>query len=180
MTLAQAEVGWGLDIFGTSNPGDDYLTRAAGDGEFLKLYLDLTHIRPLPWKGGQMRLDLTAQLADRKLLSNEEFALGGTRIGRGYDGSEITGDQGVGFGIEIGQRLPYDLQAFGYYDIGMLANKSGGRESLASAGAGLRTEFNKYASGQFEIGVPLTRPISAYSSGKEKEWRAFFSFTLRY
>ncbi len=176
LNLLQLQASAGLDLFGASAAGDANLSRAAGDGAFFKLGLDWVYLRPL-WQDAQLRIDLQGQISDRKLLSAEEFGLGGARLGRGYDGSEITGDRGAGLGLELAQGLPHDLQAYGFYDIGRVSDKTGGDQSLASAGGGLRFSYQKYITGQLELAVPLTRPLDAADPGEEHDWRLFLSLS---
>lgn len=62
------------------------------------------------------------QHSDSKLLSGELVAFGGPSIGRGYDPSTITGDQGVGGSAELRYDLPVarpwlaNAQFYGFVD----------------------------------------------------------------
>jgi hemolysin activation/secretion protein len=179
MTLAQLEFSTGLKLFGASNPGELYLSRPEGDSQFLKAYFDLVHLRPL-WQGGQLRIDLMAQTADRKLLSGEELGFGGGRIGRGFDGSEISADKGAGIGFEVSHALPNDLQLFGFYDTALSANKDGGKETLSSAGLGIRFQYGEAISGQLELAKPLTRSGLPAGARFDDDWRIFTNLSINF
>ena len=77
-----------------------------------------------------VNLQLTArgQLANDALLASEEFGVGGINSGRGYDPSEIVGDDGISGSVEVQWNEPYpvsyleDYQLFGFYDIGKVWN----------------------------------------------------------
>jgi hemolysin activation/secretion protein len=176
VSLIQLEVSGGLNGLGASEAGQTDLSRAEGDPRFLKARLDLVHIRPLG-EAAQLRLDLLAQGADRKLLSGEELTFGGNRIGRGFDASEITGDTGAGIGIELAWKLPRDLELFGFYDAALVADKTGGKESLVSAGAGLRFVYRDRLRGQLELAKPLSRGGLAEDVDPDEDWRFFVRLT---
>lgn len=173
-TLLGLEGSAGLDLFDASQAGDADLSRADGDGEFFALGFDLVHLREL-WPGIRLRADLVGQISDRKLLSAEELAFGGARIGRAYDSSEITGDRGIGMALEITHGLPYNLEGYGFYDIARVANHTGEHASMASTGAGLRYRPNLDLSAQLELALPLTREVNSADPGEGDDWRLFLS-----
>jgi hemolysin activation/secretion protein len=122
---------------------------------------------------------MAGQYSDRRLLSVEEFALGGSRFGRAFDFNELTGDRGFAGAVEASYRLgdlkrgPRRIEVFGYVDGGKVfqvgsAAKAEGNRSLMSVGLGNRftvagTSFS------VEGGVPVR------FSGVGKSVRAFFS-----
>lgn len=116
--------------------------------------------------GGPLSLELTgvAQVASRPLLATAEMSLGGPAIGRAYDYSERTGDQGIAGSAE----LQFDLrryartsatqfQAYAFADGGTVTNLRGGvgGGNLASTGAGLRVAVGRLGAA-VELAVPLT------------------------
>ncbi len=160
------EVSGGLSILGASGEGN-LRSRLGADAEFLKLRASLTRQQEITKEIG-IRLHAAGQVADDELLSSEEFSLGGSSIGRAYDFSELTGDHGVGGSVELqyGDSLRDDyftwFQVFGFYDFGMVWNKGEfeqPRESLSSAGMGLRLNLTDSIRLQLEYARSLTRPV---------------------
>ncbi|WP_028464325.1 ShlB/FhaC/HecB family hemolysin secretion/activation protein [Nisaea denitrificans] len=160
------EISGGLPILGASGEGN-LRSRLGADAEFLKLRASLTRQQEITKEIG-IRLHAAGQVADDELLSSEEFSLGGSSIGRAYDFSELTGDHGVGGSIELqyGDGLQDDyftwFQIFGFYDFGMVWNKGEfeqPRESLSSAGMGLRLNLTDSIRLQLEYARSLTRPV---------------------
>ncbi|MEY3202350.1 MAG: hypothetical protein RIR70_1900 [Pseudomonadota bacterium] len=73
--------------------------------DFSKWSFSLTRIQPLP-KGFSIMASLDAQHTRDRLLSGESIGFGGTSIGRGYLGSAITGERGMGGIIEFRYDTP--------------------------------------------------------------------------
>lgn len=154
----------GLELLGASHTGDSNLSRAAGRPDYAKANAAFSRQQLLPGNIGIMaRLD--SQYSNNPLLSSEEFGIGGDSIGRGYDPSEIIGDKGIGFSLEINKTFfvsdtDLSLQPYVFYDIGKIWNIDPGasnRISLASAGAGIRADFNKLWNANFLAAFPLTK-----------------------
>lgn len=151
----------GLDLLGATRPGDPLSSRSDGDGVFSALHF---------WADAGIPLvgDIAAyvavrgQLADRPLLSSEEFALGGAYRLRGYDFREVAGDSGVHAHAELRYTVPRDatpidfLQFYGFVEGGEVWDiaSSVGEGSLFSAGPGLRARIGRF---DFEVegGFPL-------------------------
>lgn len=160
------EVSGGIPMFGASSEGP-LRSRLGADAAFLKLNASLTRQQKITNEIG-IRLHTAGQIANDELLSSEEFSLGGSSIGRAYDFSELTGDHGVGGSVELqyGDSLRDDyftwFQVFGFYDFGMVWNKGEfeqPRESLSSAGMGLRLNLTDSIRLQLEYARSLTRPV---------------------
>jgi hemolysin activation/secretion protein len=127
-----------------------------------------------------------------RLFSSEQFGVGGSTIGTGYDPSEITGDSGVAGRGEVqysfGMRQIRGAgQAYGFYDIGTAHNgviQPGEQHnrSISSAGAGLRFSLLDHVSGYVEVAKPLTRDVQAQLLAKQegKPTRVFFGLNFRY
>lgn len=161
----------GFNIMGASGPNSQDVSRTDGQAAFNKVYAEVRRHQPFL---GSWAIDLRAagQWADDRLLSAEEFFLGGSRYGRAYDSGEISGSQGVAGSAELqwaqyANGLPWlDIyQLYGFYDAGAVWETSNtsydGRASLASAGGGLRLTFpNKLYAG-IEVAKPLTRNVEA-------------------
>jgi hemolysin activation/secretion protein len=170
----------GFDLWSATEKGDPLASRPGASGTFAKLNLDVQVTRAL----GQrvyLRADAAGQVASRPLLAPEEFALGGSRIGRAFDFNEVTGDHGFGGVIELGYRVgdvragPKAVDLFAYADGGgafRQKNVPGFADSqwLAGTGVGARlTVAGVTMSG--EVGVPLAR------TGRNRSPRAFIALT---
>jgi hemolysin activation/secretion protein len=163
-TAMTATLRRGLDVLGASDEGDD-LSRLEADPQATVIAFEAYRQQLLT---GPHNLDiaLAGQYAFDPLLSTEEFALGGERFGRGYDPAEIAGDHGLGLSLEYRHiTVPRSdaietIQAYGFYDVGRVWNKDSdadSRESLASAGAGIRARFSNNLFAEVELAKPLTR-----------------------
>lgn len=160
----------GLDILGASGPNSNDVSRTDGQATFNKVYAEVRRNQPF-LKSWALDLKMAGQWADDRLLSAEEFYLGGSRYGRAYDPGEISGSDGVAGSAEL-QWARYahlswlDIyQLYGFYDGGVVWKTSNtdynGRASLASAGGGLRLTFPHKLYAGLELAKPLTRAVSA-------------------
>lgn len=176
-----AEVSHGIEGLGSSHEGDANLSRLGGRPEFTKLRLNVWRSQSITDRLG-LYVSTSGQLADGPLLSSEEFGIGGPGYGRGYDYSEIVGDNAVaaigelryGQNVNEGSLTAYQLYAF--YDFGMIWNDTPRFEfenaSLASAGLGARLTLERDFFFTFELAKPLTRDV--FSTG-DKDIRPFLS-----
>ena len=185
VTSSNVEISRGLSILGASESGDSDLSRAAGDPTYTKVTADVTRLERLT---NDLSLQLAAkgQLANGALLSAEEFGLGGANgIGRGYDPSEVVGDDGVAGSVELQWQTPYAVSwmdnytAYTFYDIGKVMNDDATTstldiQSLASAGVGVRADIDNATRAGFMIAVPLTHRISAEN---DSDPRVFVNFS---
>ncbi len=151
----------GLDILGATRAGDPKASRLDASGQFTKGEVWLNWNRKLG-KGISIRTVANAQVASRPLLSSQEIDLGGPRIGRGFNYSEKSGDQGVTGLAEL--RRYFDqpakgiswAQAYTFVDGGYIDHLRDGRGggSLMSAGGGIRAGI-----GKMELALELAAPI---------------------
>jgi len=166
-TLA-VEAAQGVDILGSSSKGDVNLSRAAGDPTFSKLSFDAQRLQRVT-SSVNLLLAARGQIANSAMLSSEEFGVGGINSGRGFDPSEIVGDDGISGKVEVQWKQPYAInsvenyQLFGFYDVGKVWNDdatiSDDDESLASAGVGVRADLPNDIQAGFAVAVPLTRDV---------------------
>jgi hemolysin activation/secretion protein len=168
----------GLGFAAMTSAGDPLASRPNASGRFTKVEFTLRVTQPL---GRKVRLQgaVAGQYSSKPLLSVEEFALGGSRIGRAFDFNEVTGDHGIGGMIEVAYRLgdikpgPQKLELFAYADGGATFRRLATPEFpdnqwLAGAGVGSRFSIGSLlVSG--EVGVPIAR------SRAKRGVRAFFS-----
>ncbi len=121
------------------------------------------------WRRGivprvSLQLATIGQLSTAPLLIGESFTLGGTQFLRGYDFAQRVGDEGVAGLAELRYDWPKPLgaarhvQLYAFADGGTVSNLQGGLGggTLASSGAGLRTDITRDLDLDFEVAVPLT------------------------
>lgn len=172
------EISQGLDAFGASNKGDANMTRASGDPQFTKLETSLSRLQTLT-PTLNLLTGIKGQWANNPLLSSEEFGVGGRSYGRGYDASELVGDDGFAATVELQWKPGYesglmeDYELFTFYDFGKIWNQetdvnSLENRSLASTGLGLRADFSDVLSGEFIVAIPLTKDVDAYDDDSPK------------
>jgi hemolysin activation/secretion protein len=90
----------------------------------------------------------------------ERYKIGGERLGRGFEVTQIAGDQGIGAKAELRREFanaPWGRPSvYGFYDFGA-AWKQDRREQKSATTAGLGIAFDYLRlSGYFEVAKPLT------------------------
>lgn len=163
------ELAKGLNILGASDEDSSRLTRPDGNPQFFKVEGTLERLQHLT-SHFNLLLGVKGQYTSSALLSSEEFGVGGSGYGRGYDPSEITGDDGFAAKVEVQWNTPLKSewftspQVFGFYDAGRVWNEdattSGDKiNSLASAGLGLRTDIVNSFKTEVYVARPLTEEV---------------------
>lgn len=171
VTNVDMELSKGLSAFGASDKNDPNISRADGDPEFTKITASLTRLERIV-DSVALQASIRGQLSNDALLTSEEFGLGGSMLGRGFDPSELVGDDGLGGSLELQWNQPYaiswlsDYTVYGFYDIGKVWNDdattaSARVESLASVGLGIRTTIVPGTEAGFLVAKPLTRDVEA-------------------
>ncbi len=187
VNLIDLEFSQGIDIMGASDNGSSTLSRPAADGVFTKLEAQIQRLQRVT---GDINLLLAAagQISNEALLSSEEFGVGGLNFGRGFDPSEIVGDDGVSGKVELQWNEPYpwefvqDYQVFGFYDAGRVWNddsttSDGERETATSAGFGVRSEFMEETEADLTVAFPLNRDVATQ---EDRDPRVYFSLSRRF
>ena len=159
----RATVSQGVPILGATKNNDPIASRFDAQPDFTTLTWWLR------WRSGivprvSLSLESTGQLSTTPLLIGESFALGGTGFLRGYDFAQRVGDEGVAGLAELRYDWPKALgamrhvQIYAFADGGTVSNLDGGLGggTLASGGAGLRTDITRDLDLDFEVAVPLT------------------------
>lgn len=159
----RATVSQGLPVLGATGTSDPLASRfdAAPDFTTLTWWLN--------WRRGivprvSLSLAATGQFSSTPLLIGESFVLGGTQFLRGYDFAQRVGDEGVAGSAELRYDWPRalggvrHLQLYAFADGGTVSNLGGGLGggTLASSGAGLRTDITRDLDLDLEVAVPLT------------------------
>ncbi|PWU30833.1 ShlB/FhaC/HecB family hemolysin secretion/activation protein [Pseudomonas sp. RW407] len=172
--LFKAELSQGLDVMGASHESRLNPSRYEGQTDFTKLQFDAQRLQDMSWitEGLNLYLALTGQTSfGDALLTPEQFGVGGSQFGRGYDPSEIAGDKGLAGKVELQYnryheffRHPVPTQYYGYWDVGKVWNEKPryvNSESLASAGFGAHFQVASDTYVSPELAFPLTRSVSA-------------------
>ncbi len=181
------EFAQGLKVLGASEDGRDNLSRPAADTTFFKMEAEAQRLQRVT-KEINLLLAVRGQWSANTLLSSEEFGVGGINYGRGYNPSEIVGEDGVAGKVELQWNQPYqwdfvqDYQLFGFWDGGRVWNddattSAGKRDSLASAGFGIRAEFMEQTGADFFVAFPLTRDIETEN---DRDPRVYFALSRRF
>ena len=173
------EVSRGLDTLDASQNGATNLSRADGRPQFAKAKLDATITHKL-FSSLDIGVIGAGQWADGGLVASEEFGVGGARLGRAYDYSEIVGDQGIAGAVEL--RWTWKkindwlatAQLYAFADAARVWNNGGASASLISAGSGIRVGVVPGISATLEIAKPLSRDV--LSQG-DREPRVFVSLS---
>lgn len=159
----------GLSILGASDSNDANLTRPDGDPQFFKLELEAQRLQRLAQQLNIL-VGFKGQWSNSAQLASEEFGVGGSSFGRGYDPSEIVGDDGIAGKVELQWNPLWNTswmnnsQVFGFYDVGKVWNDdstTSGVDSLASTGIGFRADIIHDIQTEFYVAVPLTRDVQA-------------------
>lgn len=181
------EVSHGLDIFGSSDPGDLFLTRPLGDPNFVKFNFDLQRLQSLT-DSVNLLVGAKGQASNDALLSSEEFGVGGMDIGRAYDPSEIIGDEGVAGKLELQWNRPAswqymnNYQLFGFFDAGRIWNddattSSTKTDTITSAGLGVRANLVNDINAGMALAFPLNRDIETQG---DDDPRFYFHLNRRF
>jgi hemolysin activation/secretion protein len=173
------EISQGLDILGASDADSPALSRPGASPEFTMATLDFSRYQRIGESWGLLA-SATGQKSFGTVLASEEIGLGGERFGRAYDPAEITGKDGAAVRIEIqrdgrlGNGLINQYQLYGYYDFGAVWTEGAdSRQSLSSAGLGVRLRLKHGLFAYLEVAQPLTRPVLA-RTGDRDDPRVFF------
>lgn len=176
----------GFDVFGASDAGDSNLSRVDGEGNFTKVLADIVRAQEV-YGDVTLRFAASGQYAFDPLLSLEEFRVGGSQFGRAYDFGEISGEDGLAGSLELrygddisgGYLTGYEI--YGFYDIGAVWNRNVGgelrRESLSSAGGGVRVTLFDDIFANLEVTQPLTRRVAATD---DTGTRVFFTLSASF
>ena len=185
-SVLSLEASQGLDILGASGPDAPAPSRPDADGRFTKFKLELSRVQEL-WGPLSLHLAGQGQLALDPLLSSQEFLLGGSRFGRGFDFAEISGEDGLAGALEL--RFARDragdaltrYEVYGFYDEGHVWNDTSPAGSshalLRSAGGGLRLTLFDKVQATLEAAKPLNREVETTG---DRALRVFFALSSRF
>lgn len=154
----------GLDIFGASHLGDDFVSRDGASANFSVLDVYFTRYQTLSdsWSA---KIAMASQTASGPLFTSQQFYLGGAAFGRGYGAAEISGDNGLAgsFELRFDQRPNFrylaGYQFYGFVDAGAVWNdgyRIGDGLALTSAGGGIRFFFWDDFQADLGVAFPLS------------------------
>lgn len=162
------ELAKGIDILNATNKNNINVSRPEGNPRFEKLNISVQRLQRLN-DDFNMFLSVSGQLSNGPLYTSEEFGVGGGFLGRGYDPSEIIGDEGFSTSFELqwnsGRSLGFidTYQLYGFYDFGKVRNDDAtiddNDESLASTGFGIRGSLDENIDFETTFALPLTRDV---------------------
>jgi len=174
----------GVDLFGASGEGDENLTRAAGDPTFFKANVQVQRLQRITNRVNIL-FSGRGQLANKPLLSSEEFGGGGFGSVRGYDPSEVVGDDGIAGSIEVQWTPPTvgnNVELFTFLDSARVwdqdaTTSAGKRDSVTSTGIGVRVDLPMQIDAEFVAAQPLHRDVQTTG---DREPRFFFSLNKEF
>lgn len=188
-TVATLGLRQGLDAFGAAETGDLTNTRFDGRPDATISYGEIEREQGLgKLGGGDVALFGRAggQFASDPLLGGEEFALGGTTFGRGYDPSELLGDHGAAVTLELRWRRRFFVQGeavqtelYGFGEGGAVWNIGAGgtgQEDLSAFGVGLRAFLPRDAF----LAVEIAKPDTPLRRTEDDDMRVFFLAQKRF
>lgn len=178
VNVVDLSVSQGISAFGSNGANNSSAhSRANGSDVFTKFNMEASRLQQIG-SGFALLFATQGQYSLDPLYASEEFGIGGSEFLRGYDFSEITGEQGVVTKIELqyGEHVGYswlsDYQLYSFYDNGTVWQKDTivgsevARESISSVGIGTRLNIITNLSGYVEIAKPLNRDISSENDKK--------------
>lgn len=187
VNLVDIEYSQGIPGLGASHNNDPMLSRPGGRVDYRKLNLYIARVQMLG--GGWSLLGAaSAQHAFTDLLASELFSLGGEPFGRGFDPSELIGDHGIAGKLELRYSLALPAigvqtaMLYGFQEAGHVRQRtplpgSEPRESLATAGVGLRLQVAPIMTGFVEWAKPRLRDVATENN---REARIFAGFSMRF
>ena len=107
------------------------------------------------------------QLAEEKIISSEEYVLGGISSLRGYDEGVISGESGYLIQLELMKQITKRLNQSIFIDFGGVDRADLDSETLGSLGTASRIKITDNLSGDFVLGIPLNNdydPILHFSA----------------
>jgi hemolysin activation/secretion protein len=178
------EIAHGLDVLNSSDKGDANMSRAFGDPDATKMEAEYQRLQRLSSKTNLL-FGVKGQSASDAMLSSEEFGVGGASYGRGYDPSEIVGDNGLAGKLELQWNNPVAMpkvetyQLYGFVDAGRVwntdaTNRADKKLTLVSAGVGVRTTLHTKTQADLFVASPLSREVQA---NQDRDPRVYFTLT---
>jgi hypothetical protein len=185
--ILNVELSQGIDALGSNEQRQENKSRPEANPIFTKLNVNAARLQRIRDKLNLL-VSVEGQWASNELYSSEEYGFGGANIGRGYDSSEIIGDDAIAGKVELQWNTPYDVdllqsyQLYSFYDAGTVwsddaASDDLRRETLTSAGLGVRADFSNTASAGALLAFPINK--SPQTQG-DQDPRFYFNITQQF
>ncbi len=190
-TLLTAAFSQGLDILDATQAGrmpgsggGEGPGRAGVKPDFSKTSFGLRRVQPIV-EDLSLSIDITGQYAMDILFSSEQFAIGGSRVGRGYEAAQYVGDHGIAAATELRYNIAIDddyitsLQPYTFFDAGRVWNKSqafGLPRSVTSTGVGVRAAF---AEG-FSLSLEYAQGLVVAPGQRARPEKIYLEFSYRF
>ncbi|WP_165772300.1 ShlB/FhaC/HecB family hemolysin secretion/activation protein [Niveispirillum lacus] len=180
--FAQAGITQGLDLAGATERGDKAASRLRPTPWYRKLNAEIAYGRRLPADIGAT-LTVAGQYTSDTLLAGEEFALGGSRFGRGYNTGDLSGPRGLGAGLELrrawnpGVERVDGMTFYSFLDTGRVWDSVAASTHLLSAGFGVRLGLL----GQANLSAELARTLRSLPlpGAEGQRTRLFIDLTIQ-
>jgi hemolysin activation/secretion protein len=191
VTTWDVTVHQGLNGLGSTRDGEAIpQSRLGGRADFFKVTATASRLQPIFDAGPNslaLQLSAAGQYAADPLLSSEQFHIGGEQFGRGYNPSQLSGDNGLGVDAELQltglKRLGpvTGHQFYIFYDAAEVGDRGGDEPwtGLESYGGGVRVDLGPHLSGQLEVDVPDS-PGRLNGAVHDMGPQVFFRLTGRY
>ncbi|HZP75452.1 MAG TPA: POTRA domain-containing protein [Pseudolabrys sp.] len=163
----------GLPVLGATHADDPMISRDGATPNFSVLGYSYSRLQPLNdvWS---IKASIAGQMASGPLMISQQFFLGGAGFGPGY----YSGDNGYAASAELrfDQKVDSEFlkayQLYSFVDGGQAWNVHDGRNSLVSAGVGVRLQLAKDTQASIALAIPVS-----YSSQTEEfsRYRVLFS-----
>ena len=170
VTTLDIHLNQGLGLFDATTTASALRSRTAGSAIFTTLEVAAARQQTL---GGGFELWGTAfgQIASRGLLSSRQCGYGGAAYGRGFDDSEIAGDNCAMAAAELrygvnGVPVFQPIQIYVFGDTGYVLRRGAllpqetRSDTAYSAGVGVRWRLGSHLSGWVEYAQPLSRDVA--------------------
>ena len=166
---------------GSVAPGAAHtLSRPDASRDFWKANAHASYYRDIGAHAG-VYLSADGQWTPNRLMSSEQFTVGGAPYGRGYDYADIYGDRGVAATVEL--RAGFNprragityVQGYSFVDAGKVWNSGpgGARQSLVSTGVGVRVRIGE----RVTLGVEAARRLTHTLAEPKLGWRPSVSLS---
>ncbi|HUP06045.1 MAG TPA: ShlB/FhaC/HecB family hemolysin secretion/activation protein, partial [Caldimonas sp.] len=188
VNLFTLEVSQGLPLLDASDK-DKLSSNIRAPSTFTKVTLEVQRQQSIvdDWS---LLLAGEGQFAATDLLSEEKIGLGGPLYGRGYDPSQIIGDEGLAgkvelqYGRELGLNWFKGYQAYAFFDAGYVHDLHKlvvQNHHLMTTGVGVRSNFTDQLSGFVQLAKQLTKSAAVPGTGESGEaWRVWGGAVLRF
>jgi hemolysin activation/secretion protein len=152
----------GLPVFDATKRKDTLKSVPDGTADATVVVGQVSRLQPLP-SNFALSTIIAGQYAFTQVLANEQFELGQTQFGRGYDFDTLSGDSGIGGTAELRYTIPLGLsyldriQVFTFFDGGQVWSRGDdGDDSLSSTGVGFRLFPIERLFFEVQMAKPLT------------------------